>query len=45
MDKLANKMAYWGLTVGLKKGECVALMMENRVRPQHRFFSFLLLFG
>ena len=29
-DARANQFAHWGLSVGLKKGECVALFMENR---------------
>jgi fatty-acyl-CoA synthase len=26
----ANQFAHWGLSIGLKKGDCVALFMENR---------------
>jgi fatty-acyl-CoA synthase len=29
-DKRANQFAHWGLSIGLKKGDCVALFMENR---------------
>ncbi len=29
-DARANQFAHWGLSVGLKKGDCVALFMENR---------------
>ncbi len=29
-DKRANQFAHWGVSAGLKKGDCVALFMENR---------------
>ncbi len=29
-EKRANQFAHWGLSVGLTKGDCVALFMENR---------------
>jgi fatty-acyl-CoA synthase len=29
-EKRANQFAHWGASVGLKKGDCVALFMENR---------------
>jgi fatty-acyl-CoA synthase len=29
-DARANQFAHWGLSAGLKKGDCVALFMENR---------------
>lgn len=29
-DKRANQFAHWGQAVGLRKGDCVALFMENR---------------
>lgn len=29
-DRRANQFAHWGLSVGLAKGDCVALFMENR---------------
>ncbi len=29
-DKRANQFGHWGLSVGLTKGDCVALFMENR---------------
>jgi len=30
LDRMANRFAYWALSKGLKRGETVALMMENR---------------
>ncbi|MGB3625316.1 MAG: long-chain-acyl-CoA synthetase [Henriciella sp.] len=30
IDKLANRIAYWGLIKGLHRGDTVALLMENR---------------
>jgi fatty-acyl-CoA synthase len=29
-DRRANRFANWGLSIGLKPGDCVALFMENR---------------
>ncbi len=29
-DARANRFAHWGLSIGLKPGDCVALFMENR---------------
>ena len=29
-DARASQFAHWGLSIGLKKGDCVALFMENR---------------
>ena len=29
-DARANQFAHWGLSIGLKPGDCVALFMENR---------------
>jgi fatty-acyl-CoA synthase len=30
LDQLANRVAHWALGQGLKRGDCVALFMENR---------------
>eukprot|EP00002_Diphylleia_rotans_P019437 TRINITY_DN3762_c0_g4_i1.p1 TRINITY_DN3762_c0_g4~~TRINITY_DN3762_c0_g4_i1.p1 ORF type:complete len:641 (-),score=136.07 TRINITY_DN3762_c0_g4_i1:1512-3434(-) len=33
MDRYANRFAYWAISVGLRQGDVVALVMENR--PQY----------
>lgn len=30
VEALANRFAHWGTSIGLKKGDCVALFMHNR---------------
>lgn len=32
LDGRANRVAHWLLSLGLKEGECVALLMENHIR-------------
>jgi fatty-acyl-CoA synthase len=37
-DRRANQFAHWGLSIGLKPGDCVALFMDNR--PDYIAFWF-----